>query len=70
MKKPPSKVAQKYSNCFSPWAAKTAPKKEFMFQNVAYRPTVYKTGVWAIHVDITCQGHADQRVGPPPEGVL
>ena len=36
VEKTPSKVAQKYS----PWAAKTAQKKEFMFQNVAYRPTV------------------------------
>ena len=26
------------------WAAKTAQKEEFMFQNVAYRPTVYETG--------------------------
>ena len=42
-KKPPSKVAQKYS-FFSlpPWAATT---EEFMFQNLAYRTTVYKTGV-------------------------
>ena len=27
-----------------PWAAQTAQTKEFMFQNVAYRPTVYRTG--------------------------
>jgi hypothetical protein len=27
-------------------AAKTAQTEEFMFQNVAYRPTVYKTGVF------------------------
>ena len=27
-------------------AAKTAQTDEFMFQNVAYRPTVYKTGVF------------------------
>ena len=27
------------------WAAQTAQTEEFMFQNVAYRPTVYKTGV-------------------------
>ena len=26
-------------------AAQTAKTEEFMFQNVAYRPTVYKTGV-------------------------
>jgi hypothetical protein len=28
-----------------PWAAQTAQTEEFMFQNVAYRPVVYKTGV-------------------------
>ena len=48
LKKPPSKVAQKNSNplFFSllPWAAQTAQTEEFMFQNVAYRPTVYRTG--------------------------
>ena len=27
-----------------PWAAQTAQTEEFKFQNVAYRPTVYKTG--------------------------
>ena len=27
-----------------PWAAQTALTEEFMFQIVAYRPTVYKTG--------------------------
>ena len=30
---------------FSPIAAKTAQKEEFRFQNVAYRITVYSTGV-------------------------
>ena len=43
LKKPPSKVAQKNSN-----TAPTAQTEEFMFQNVAYRPTVYKTGVQMI----------------------
>ena len=54
LKKTPSKVAQKYSIFLAllPWAAQTAPKTgEFMFQNVAYRPTVYKTGVGARHGD-------------------
>ena len=49
LKKPPLKVAKKYSNWFFsllPWAAQTAQIEEFMFQNVAYRPTVYKTGVF------------------------
>ena len=27
-----------------PWAAQTAQTEEFMFQNVAYSPTVYKSG--------------------------
>ena len=46
LKKPPSKVAQKNSNpLFSSLTAQTAQTEEFMFQNVAYRPTVYKTGV-------------------------
>ena len=26
------------------WAAETVQTEEFIFQNVAYRPTVYKTG--------------------------
>ena len=36
--------AQKYS-FFSPIAAQTAQTEEFIFQNVAYRATVYRTGV-------------------------
>ena len=42
------KVAQKNSNplfFLTVWAAQTAQTEEFMFQNVAYRPTVYITGV-------------------------
>ena len=27
------------------WAAQTTPTEEFMFQNMAYRPTVYRTGM-------------------------
>ena len=27
-----------------PWGAQIAQTEKFMFQNVAYRPTVYKTG--------------------------
>ena len=47
MKKPPSKVAQNSSNPLFSLTALTAQKaqtEEFMFKNVAYRPTVYKTG--------------------------
>ena len=29
----------------SPWAAQMAQTEELIFQNVAYRPTVHKTGV-------------------------
>ena len=53
LKKTPSKVAQKYSNLFSPCVAQTAKTEEFMFQNVAYIPTVYKTGT-----------HGNKMVGP------
>ena len=27
------------------WAAQTAQTEEFMLQNVAFRPTVYRTGI-------------------------
>jgi hypothetical protein len=50
LKKPPSKVAQKYSKKISPIAAKTAQTEEFLFQNVAYRSTVYKAGPFGIHL--------------------
>ena len=30
---------------FHSWPAQTAQTEEFMFQNVAYRPTLYKAGV-------------------------
>ena len=48
LKKPPSKVAQISSNPLFSLAASTAQiaqTEEFMFQNVAYRPTVYRTVV-------------------------
>ena len=31
-----------------PWAAQMAQTEEFMFQNVAYRPTVYRTGAFSM----------------------
>ena len=34
----------KFFFSFLPWAAQLAQTEEIMFQNVAYRPTVYKTG--------------------------
>ena len=43
VEKPPSKVAQKYSIFFSTRVAQSAQTEEFMFQNVAYRPTVIQT---------------------------
>ena len=45
LKKPPSKVVQKYSKKNSPIAAKTAQTKEFIFQNVAYSSIVYKASI-------------------------
>ena len=47
LKKTPSKVAQKNSNPLFSLTASTAQMaqtEEFMFQNVAHRPTVYRTG--------------------------
>ena len=41
LKKAPSKVTKKYQNRFLP--AQMAQSEELVFQNVAYRPTVYKT---------------------------
>ena len=53
MKKTPSKVAyfsliQDFFFLLA-WAAYTAQPEEFMFQNVAYRPTVHETGVETIN---------------------
>jgi hypothetical protein len=51
LKKTPSKVAQKNSNSLfflTAWAAQTAQIEEFVFQNVAYRPTV--TGLLEINM--------------------
>ena len=48
LKKPPSEVAQKNSNSFFSLTASTAQMAQtakFMFQNMAYRPTVYRTWV-------------------------
>ena len=38
-----------------PWAAQKAQKEEFMFQNVAYRPTVYRTGICSLWTRICPQ---------------
>ena len=35
---------QIHSFFLTAWATQTAQKEEFMFQNVGYRPTVYRTG--------------------------
>ena len=43
----PQKLLRKTQIHFSfltAWAAQTAQREEFMFQNAAYRPTIYKTG--------------------------
>ena len=50
LKKPPSKVAQNNLNplfFLTAWATQTAQTEEFMLQNVANRPTVYRTGACA-----------------------
>ena len=44
LRKPPSKIDQKYSIFFPPIAAQTSQTEEFIFQNVAYRATVYRSG--------------------------
>ena len=47
MRKPLSKVAQNNSNplfFLTAWAAQMAQTEEFIFQNMAYRTTVYRTG--------------------------
>jgi hypothetical protein len=44
LKKPPSKVAQKNSNPLFFLFLGCPKTKEFMFQNVAFRTTVYRTG--------------------------
>ena len=47
-KKTPTDVAKKNSNFFSPFLPLTAQMtqtEEFIIQNVAYRPTVYKTSL-------------------------
>ena len=44
LKKNTLKVAQKHSNPLLFITALTAQTEEFMFQIVAYRPTVYRTG--------------------------
>ena len=50
-----SKVGKQYSKVIFfvllPWTVQAAQTEEFMIQNVAYRPTVYKTGT------ITAQSH-------------
>ena len=45
LKKPSSKVAQKKLKSTLFLTAQMTQTEEFMFQNVAYRTTLYKTGV-------------------------
>ena len=40
----PQKLLRYTKFCFSPIAAQTAQTEEFIFQNVAYKATVYRTG--------------------------
>ena len=39
-----------------PWAAQMAQTEEFMFQNAAYRPTVYRTGTLGEQIVPICFG--------------
>ena len=59
LKKPPSKVAQKKTQIhfffLTASSAQMAQTEEFMFQNVAYRPTVYRTGASAFKSRINFQ---------------
>ena len=52
LKKPTSKVAQNSSNPLFFLTAQTAQTEEFLFQNMAYWITVYRTG---LKVHIGCQ---------------
>ena len=49
LKTHPQKLLRSTQICFAllPWAAQKAKTEELTFQNVSYRPTVYKTGVLA-----------------------
>ena len=65
MKKPPSKVAQKNSNplfFLTALSCQTTQTEEFMFQNVAYRPSVYRTGVYRVYI-LYCISRHDFRFG-------
>ena len=33
-----------------PWAAQTVQTEKFMIQNVAYKPTVYRTGIFSLYI--------------------
>ena len=44
------------------WAAQTAQTEEFILQNVAYRPSVYRTGVYRVYF-LYCTSRHDFRFG-------
>ena len=48
-----------------PWAAQMALTEEFMFQNVAYRATVYRTGQKCIKKKICPTADFDSAAIPP-----
>ena len=55
-KKHPKKLhrnTQIYLFSLTAWASQTAKTKGFMFQNVAYKPTVYRTGTWILSFQIS-----------------
>ena len=61
LKKPPSQVAQNSSNPLFFLTALTAETAQFMFQNMAYWPTIYRAGV-TIVMQIEMKSHnPDQK---------
>ena len=63
-KEPPSKIAHFFPSTI---AAKTTQTEKFLFQNVAYRPTVYKAGEGANkkveNWNDVMQSHVNRKVG-------
>ena len=60
LKNHPQKLLRKTQIHFfflTAWAAQTAQTEEFMFQNVAYRPTVYRTGPESSLVVLLCNSN-------------
>ena len=69
LKKTTLKSCSEILNFFPPIAARTDQTEEFMFQNVAYRPNVYKTGSDICKKSEGPNGHErTERCVTPPKG--